>query len=138
LPLKIKIVFWLCLALAGVWLYRDYLLYSVVPAPMPQAVKMHFLVTAMICILVASLAWMAAFRRQNWARWTLAGLFVGGQLLPLVAAASRGGLLPYLHDMAADPPTNPGWYASLAIEIAVVVLMLGPWAEAWFAKSAKA
>jgi hypothetical protein len=135
LPLKIKIVFGLCLALAGVWIYRDAMLYSVVPSPMPEQLKSHFLVTAVVCGLVVSLGWMAAFRRQNWARWALAGLFAGGRMLPLVIAASRGVLMPYLHDMVADPPINPDWYAVLGIEIAVVVLMLGPWAEDWFRKA---
>jgi hypothetical protein len=134
LPLKIKIVFGLCLVLAGVWLYRDYMLYSVMPVPMPEQLKGHFLVTAVVCGLVVSLAWMTAFRRQNWARWALAGLFVGGRMVPLVIAASRGVLLPYLKDMVAELPVNPDWYAVLAAEIAVIVLMLGPWLEDWFKK----
>jgi hypothetical protein len=138
LPLVLKIFFGLCLALTGVWLFRDYQLYTVVPVPLPEEVKTHFLITGLVCALVVSLAWMTAFRRQNWARWTLAGLFAGGRLVPLVLIAARGELLFYVRDMTADPPTNPLWYAVLLFEVAAIVLVLGPWAEAWFKKSARA
>ena len=132
MPLSVKIFFGLCVALAGMWLFKDYMLLAIAPAPLATAVKYHFLLTGMSCAIALSLAWMAAFRRQNWARWTLTGLIVAARLVPLLIEAVAGRLIAYVRDAVAYPPTNPLWYAVLMLEIAAVVLVLSPNAEPWF------
>lgn len=138
MPLSIRVFFALCIALVGVWALHQYLLFDSFPnegyslVARMQAMRLQLAWMVAESAVVLSLAWMAAFRRVNWARWALAGLLVAGEFLPMVDHAQRGDLISYLDNVFLRFSANPIYYASLALKIAAIVLVLQARAEPWF------
>jgi hypothetical protein len=138
MPLSIKIFFGLCVALICVWALQQYLLFATFPnegyslAERMKAMQMKLVWTVVESAVVLSLAWMAAFRRLNWARWGLVGLLIGAEFLPMLGYAMRGELFAYLTHTFIKFGANSAWYAALALKIAAIVLVLRARVEPWF------
>ena len=61
--------------------------------------------TAIRVVVFVGLAWAAAFRRQNWARWSLLVVFILSHAAPLILAMKFGRMAEFLsryHDWQAD------------------------------------
>lgn len=138
MPLSIRVFFALCIALVGVWAADQYLLFDAFPnegyslADRMHAMRLRLAWMAAESAVVMSLGWMSAFRRQNWARWTLAGLMIASEFLPMLGYAMKGELVGYLTHNFVHFGASPLWYAALAIKIAAIVLVLQDRVEPWF------
>lgn len=138
MPSSIKVFFGLCVALAAVWGLQQYLLFDAFPnegyslAERMRAMRLQLAWAMVESAVVLSLAWMAAFKRLNWARWSLVGLLIAGEFLPMVGYATRGDLIAYLDHVFLRFAANPIWYVALAIKIGAIVLVLRANVEPWF------
>jgi hypothetical protein len=79
------------------------------------------------------LAWFAAFRRANWARWAYAALFVLGKLMPFAALAISFHQL----DFSLLLPPSRGWgtlldYAISSLMLAAIISVFSGNARTWF------
>jgi len=157
MPNNVKIFFGLCLALVAYWVYStiSYLAfpsahYLAMMAKLPPEfrqmtryvdIRNMTVSTSVWCVIILLIGWLAAFRRQNWARWTLASLFVLALLLPV-------GVDAYLA-IHYDTPigtvvqnyvhynwSRPTEYLVLAIEAAIIVFAFTGNARSWFRKKA--
>lgn len=151
MPQLVKIFFWTIVALVVWWIAQT--LFKLVFPPPPIAVAlarmspatretMRFadIVTNLFATLVRSmaylgLAWLAAFRRRNWARWAIVLLFLAGEAALLTILAMPRGLARgfglYLRILS-----NPVIATSSLLLIAAIVLLFTPPARAWFAPRA--
>jgi hypothetical protein len=117
----LKIFFWLVAAVAAYWVASMLWVMQFPPAemtaalakiaaPMRAAVARNAwqitLVSTIIRVVVfVGLAWLAAFRRQNWARWSLLVIFILSHAAPFVLAMKFGRMPEFLsryYDWQAD------------------------------------
>src|ERR1700758_881369 len=106
MPSHLKIFFWLVVSVAAWWVGSVLLgmgfppgemtaALAKIPAAMRAAVARNAwqitLVSPAIRVVVfVGLAWAAAFRRQNWARWTLLVIFILSHAAPFAIAMRLG------------------------------------------------
>lgn len=102
MPSHLRIFFWLIVAIAAYWVASVawVILFpppdmvaalARVPAVMREEIKENawritIITTAIRVVVFVGLAWAAAFRRQNWARWALVVIFILSHLAPFLAA----------------------------------------------------
>jgi hypothetical protein len=88
-------------------------------------------------VIFLSLAWMAAFYRLNWARWTYASVFVFRQSLLLVAALfSEPEMRGYLfYSFWHDGWTNPWHYIDPVVFIAAIAFVFTGDSRNWFRRA---
>src|SRR6185312_15753501 len=75
-----------------------------------RAWSISLISTAIRPAIFLSLAWLAAFRLKNWARWALAILFVAMQAIPLILSARVGRAQDFIRGeyLAPEPvSTSP-------------------------------
>jgi len=83
-------------------------------------------------------AWLAAFRRRNWARWVFAAIFVLRQLISLLVFAvvpvAVFHIVPVIivHDLEAAPLSFAPSVLLFAASIAAIVLVFTGNARDWF------
>jgi hypothetical protein len=121
MPSHLKIFFWLVAAVAAWWVGSMLWVMEFPPAAMmaalakvPAAMRADVarnawqitLVSTVIRVAVfVGLAWLAAFRRQNWARWLLLALFILSHSVPFAIAVRLGRMAEFLsryHDWQGD------------------------------------
>jgi|GEM_PF-4744564 len=121
MPSHLKVFFWLVAAVAAYWVASMLWVMEFppaemttalakIPAPMRAALArnawMITLISTIIRVAVfVGLAWLAAFRRQNWARWSLLVIFILSHAAPLVLAIKFGRMPEFLsryYDWQAD------------------------------------
>jgi hypothetical protein len=121
MPSHLKIFFWLVAAVAAYWVgsmlwvmqfppAEMVAALAKIPEPMRAAVarnawQITLISTVIRVVVFVGLAWFAAFRRQNWARWSLLVIFILSHAAPLVLAIKFGRLPEFLsryHDWQAD------------------------------------
>ena len=112
MPSHLKVFFWLVAAVAAYWVASMLWVMEFppaemttalarIPAPMRAAVARNAwqitLISTLIRVVVfVGLAWFAAFRRQNWARWSLLVVFILSHGAPLVLATKFGRLPEFI------------------------------------------
>jgi hypothetical protein len=119
MPSHLKIFFWLVTAVAAYWVLST-LRFLVFPphafaemlARLPAAARqmlvrtqwqLTFIPIALRAALFVILAWLAAFKRHNWARLGVLVLFLITQIVPLVLALRLGRVGPYLRIAYLNP-----------------------------------
>jgi amino acid transporter len=121
MPSHLKIFFWLVAAVAAYWVGSMLWVMEFPPAEMTAALakipaamradvarnawQITLVSTAVRVTVFVGLAWLAAFRRQNWARWLLLALFVLSHSVPFAIAMRLGRMQEFLsryHDWQAD------------------------------------
>jgi hypothetical protein len=121
MPSHLKIFFWLVVAVAAYWVGSMLWVMQFPPAEMTAALakvpaamradvarnawEITLVSTAIRVAVFVGLAWFAAFRRRNWARWLLLALFVLSHAVPLAIAMRLGRMAEFLtryHDWQAD------------------------------------
>lgn len=88
------------------------------------------------CVLTLGLAWLASFRRSNWARWASAIWFVVPEAIPFVLAAAYHQFDRYIADLPHENWANPGHYAFRILGIVAIVFVFSGNARPWFNKPA--
>jgi hypothetical protein len=121
MPSHLKLFFWLIAAVAAWWVGSMLWVMEFPPAEMTAALAkippdaravvarnawIITLISTVIRVAVfVGLAWLAAFRCQNWARWTLLVIFVLSHAVPLAMAERLGRMQEFVtryHDWQAD------------------------------------
>ena len=106
MPSNLKIFFWLIAAVAAWWVASMVWVMAFPPAEMTAALakipaamraavarnawQITLVSTAIRVLVFVGLAWLAAFRRQNWARWALLVIFILSHAAPFAIAARLG------------------------------------------------
>jgi len=112
MPSRLKMFFWLIAAIAAYWVIAVVWFIAFPPqavtealAKLPPTIRttieyrawsISFMSTAIRAVIFLSLAWLAAFRRKDWARWAVAVLFVLMQVVPLILAVRFGRVGPFV------------------------------------------
>lgn len=78
------------------------------------------------CAVILALAWFAAFRRQNWARWAFAIIFIAVEIVAISIAF-------YQHRVAAF--FVPSAMITLALAAAALAFVFSGNARDWFARA---
>ena len=94
--------------------------------------------TSVWCGATLGFAWLAAFRRQNLARWTFAALFLLRESIPLILAAAYHRLDDYFVQLAHADWTDPRGYITPALSIAAIGFVFSRDARDWFRRPAPA
>ncbi|HUO03374.1 MAG TPA: hypothetical protein VMU31_11380 [Rhizomicrobium sp.] len=121
MPSHLRIFFWLIAAIAAYWVVSVAWVMMFPPAEMVAALarvsaalreqirenawRITIVSTAIRVVVFVGLAWLAAFRRQNWARWALLAVFVLSNAAPYAAAVYFGRVPEFLlryRDLQAD------------------------------------
>lgn len=159
MPLNVKIFLWLTLAIVFYWFALNAWFWLHLPTTYPPAVEKMLArspdvrkvldgatrsqgfvwtgATLIWSIVVLSLAWMAAFYRMNWARWTYAVVFVFRQSLPLIVALFSGpAMRGYLvHAFWHDGWANPRHYIDPIVFIVAIVFVFTGESRNWFRRA---
>ena len=121
MPSHLKIFFWLVVSVAAWWVGSMLWVMEFPPAEMTAALakipvamraavarnawQITLVSTAIRVVVFVGLAWLAAFRRQNWARWAVLVIFILSHAAPFVIALRLGTVAEFLsryHDWQAD------------------------------------
>lgn len=151
MPLSVKIFFRMCVLLAVWWVFilvkfiafpsTDYLamiakLHAYVPDIRQRDIVLTAGRTFIWSSVVLLLAWLAAYRRRNWARWTLAGVFVFVELVPFAVGLYDYIRLPrdeiFLKNYLHYNWSSPWAFALLAYKVALIALVFSGNARPWF------
>lgn len=121
MPSHLRIFFWLVVAIALYWVASMVWVMEFPPAAMTSALakippairdqikenawRITLVSTAIRVAIFVGLAWLAAFRRQNWARWLLLAVVIFMHAAPLALALRLGRVQEFLlryADLQAD------------------------------------
>jgi hypothetical protein len=132
--MRLRIFFWLIAAIAAYWVLAVVWFIVFPPAAvtaalakLPAAIRgtieyrawsISFISTAIRAVIFLGLAWLAAFRRKNWARWGVALLFVVMQVVPLILAVRFGRVGPFVESEYLN------WQSDLVFALFVVAIFL--------------
>lgn len=136
MPSHVRAFFWIVVALIIYWiLSMIWHLVELESRHITGAYPVVIMGTAISCLVYLVPAWLAAFRRQNWARWTFAGIVVGIQILALLPLLYLTGpfrqaaLGAYRHTMM-----RPRSIAVDAVLVVAIVFVFTGNAREWFKK----
>ena len=88
--------------------------------------------TAIWCAVTLGIAWLAAFRKQGWARWVFVFLFVVRQVGPFFIAAAYGNLLTYLKRRAEGDWFDLNAYVIPLLTVLAIYFVFTGNARDWF------
>lgn len=147
---RLKMFFWLIAAIAAYWVISVAWFIAFPPPAVTQALakippslratieyrawSISFISTAIRAVIFLGLAWLAAFRRKDWARWAVALLFVLMQVAPLILAMRFGRVGSFVESEYLN------WQADLVFALFVAAIFLsftGDAREAFSRASAK-
>lgn len=147
MPSHLRIYFWLVAAVAAYWALATIWFLEFPPAAIATLLaklppvtrlmieqnqwKLALIPIAARILIFVGLAWLAAFKRQNWARLGVLVFFLVLQLAPLGFSAAAGRLGSYLRSAYSDPL---GDLSMLILALAIVFSFTGN-ARAAFASS---
>lgn len=150
MPSHLRIFFWLVAAIALYWVLSMLWVMQFPPAAMTAALakippalrgaikenawRITLITTLIRVVLFVGLAWLAAFRRQNWARMALAAVVVFMHAAPFALALRLGRTQEFLMryaDLQADIVT-------LLLVLALVFAFTGNARDAFARRAAKA
>lgn len=153
MPSHVRIFFWLgvCAVLYSVSLTAWFLMF---PSPetiatmarLPPAframtehviLRNTIFITALWAIVPLVLLWLAAFRRQNWARWGYAGLFAFHMIVPWVIALAYLRRVPHAWDFALRDWSDPMALAPNVVILAAIAFVFTGNARDWFRRNAR-
>lgn len=153
MPSHVRIFWWLSVAIAVYWVTstiwfiafqspHELALMTKLPAGLRdgirrEAFELGAVSTAFWCTVTLGTAWLAAFRRQTWARWAFTLLFVFRLVAPLVVAASLGLLLAQLKRFAGEW-LSPETYVIRVLTVLAIAFIFTGNARDWFAAKATA
>jgi hypothetical protein len=159
MPLNVKIFLWLTLAVVFYWLATNAWFWLHPPTTYAPSVekliarspKVRELLdhgrrnqgyvwtgaTLVWSVVSLSLAWMVAFHRLNWARWTYAFVFVFRRSIPLIVALfSEPDMCRYLlHSYWNEGWMNPRHYIDPGFFIAAIVFVFTGGSRNWFRRA---
>jgi hypothetical protein len=160
MPITVKAFSVLCVVLIATWVYSlagniafpsaHYVSMLAKLPPEMRGEARHFdsmsmgISTVAWCVMVLLLGWLAAFRRQNWARWVLLAVFVLAVLVPFVGMgvfnlehSDIARISPYRqfawHELASY--ARPNSVLVLGIKILMLLLVFSPNARPWFIRA---
>lgn len=154
MPPSVKIFFRMCVLLAAWWVFilvkfiafpsADYLamiakLHAYVPDIRQRDIALTAGRTFLWSSILLLLAWLIAYRRRNWARWTLVSVFVFVEIVPIIALhqdAATAGLGTFWRTYIHYYWSAPSAYALLAYKAALIVLVFSGNARPWFRPAA--
>jgi hypothetical protein len=153
MPSHVRIFFWLgtCAALYSILSTAWFLTFPpqetiAVMARLPSAFRaltQHVIVRNTIFIMVfwtgieLVLLWLAAFRRQNWARWGYAALFAFHKIAPWVTALIYLRRVPHALEFPLRDWSDPMALVSNALILAAIAFAFTGNARDWFRRSAR-
>ena len=109
--------------------------------PAFRAVTQHVIlrntifVTTLWAAVPLVLLWLAAFRRQNWARWGYAALFAFHRIVPWVIALAYLRRSPHAFDFPLRDWSDPLSLVSNALVLAAIAFAFTGNARGWFARA---
>jgi hypothetical protein len=147
MPQTVRIAFWITVAVAA-WGIGDLVWNLFFPAPELTAsmakvppelrgfargagIVLGLILGGGITALDVWLAWKAAWRRRNWARWGFVLLFaigLGGIIVTLTRANGAA--------IEMEKYSHPVTVVEVALHIITIALLFSPSARGWFAKKA--
>jgi hypothetical protein len=153
MPSHVRIFFWLgvCAVLYSVLSTAWFLTFPTqetiaVMARLPPAfraltqhviVRNTIFVTAFWAIIPLVLLWLAAFRRQNWARWGYVALFAFHKIVPWVVALAYFRRVPHAWDFPLHDWSEPAALVSNALILVTIAFAFTGNARDWFRRSAR-
>lgn len=159
MPRSVKLFYGLCIGLAVYWVYltASFLLFpppeylkSIAKLPpeyreLARQVSFNTLVIGrgVWCLIVLLFGSLAAFGRQNWARWTLAGVFVLAEVLVIGVEAylvvrNHADIGSAFSRYTQHNWSRPSDYILAAVKIAIVAFAFSGNARPWFKRKASA
>ena len=141
MPSRVRIFWWLSVAIAAYWIVSAawYLAFpsahylatlARLQPELRESVRRFDLQntifwTSFDSVVIVGLAWLAAFRRRNWARWAFVVVFLFRESIPFLLAA-------YYRrpELAHRDWTNPLGYVVPALSIAAIVFVFSE--RDWF------
>jgi hypothetical protein len=138
MPSHLRLFFWLIAAVAAYWVLST-LWYLEFPPPamtemlakLPPAARemleknqwqLELVPISLRALLFVGLAWLAAFKRHNWARLGVLVLFLITQIVPLILAFRYGRVGPYLRSAYLNPVDD---LSMLMLALAVILSFTG-------------
>ena len=147
-PLPVRIVWWLSVLMAtwGIVETISFVLfpsshYLAVLAKLPAGLRapvhradmqIAVLSAAFWAVVILSLAWFAAARHSNLARWGIVLVLLVRETISLIVAVAYGQLHSYVTSFGQEDWTRPSIYIVPALEIFAVVCLFSPGARSWF------
>jgi hypothetical protein len=131
MPSHVRIFFWIIVLVVAYWVASAAWVLAFPPSQFsaaltkltPEArgiIRADMLVPlAVRCVAFLLLAWLAAFRDQNWARWGIAFLSLWITAVPAVFALTTHTFDRYLQDHLLDP----GFLIVTALLVAAIVFV---------------
>ena len=151
MPSHVKIFWWLSIVIVIWWVFwtARFLLfptahYLAVLAKLPlefrEAARRSDIQTGIISTLVwggvtLGLAWLAAFRRLNWARWAFGIVFLIREAIPFLVFAAYHQLGHYMTELAHENWTDPVGYLIPAVTLTAIAFVFSGNARGWFTPS---
>jgi hypothetical protein len=129
MPSHVRIFFWIIVLVVAYWALSAACFLAFPPASfVARLAKLSPVVRQIVragslmpvaarCLAFLLLAWLAAFRDQNWARWGIVFLFVWITAVPAGFALATHGFSLYLRDSLLDP--------GFLIETALLAVAIG-------------
>ncbi len=153
MPSHVRIFFWLgvCAILYSVSFTAWFLMFPsqetiTVMARLPPAFRAFtehailrntIVFTALWAVVPSVLLWLAAFRRQNWARWGYAALFAFHKIMPWVVALAYFRRVPHTFDFPLRDWSDPMALVSNALVLAAIAFAFTGNARDWFRPGAR-
>jgi hypothetical protein len=138
MPSHVRTFFWIIVALITYWIFSAALAlaYHRGRPFNDQVIFIRIFATAIQCLIYLIPAWLAAFHRQNWARWVFAAIVV---VAPILALWPLLYLTGHFRDIVLQAYfttlTNPKSIAVNALSIAAIVFVFTGNAREWFKRS---
>jgi hypothetical protein len=149
MPSNVKVFWWLSVAVVLYWAFSTtwYLAfptarYLTILANLPPEFREGARHTDILNLLLGTLfrcgstlglAWLSAFRRQNWARWAFTALFILREsLLFLVSILYYHQLDFFIQEISRENWTDPGGYIDPILTIMAIGFVFSGNARGWF------
>jgi hypothetical protein len=91
--------------------------------------------TAFWSAAILSLAWLAAARRSNLARWGIVLAFLVHETAALIVSVAYGQFHSYVAKLGQENWTNPLLYIIPVLEVVAAACLFSPSARKWFKKA---
>jgi hypothetical protein len=140
MPLQIRLFFWLSVAVVAYWAIRASSFW-IQSTPYLAGLNRYFVRTAMDttlfvtipwCALTFGIAWLAAFRHYNWARWAFVILFLFREIVLFADVARSVQVRPYGYNYLRYHWAAPSQFLTTSLLLAASTLVFAGNAKGWF------
>jgi hypothetical protein len=155
MPSNVKLFWWLSVAIVACWIFWVVWLFAFpphfaslahLPPEIQNRIREQVLRTGVEAGILSTLlwgglslgfSWLAAFRRENWARWAFLAVFIIRESIPLaISVAYYHNLDFFMRSLSHENWTDPWGYAVLILTIAAIGFAFSGSSRRWFNASA--